>query len=288
MDSCVYTALVGGYERLNEQPVAAGSSVRFICFTDDPELRSESWEIRLFEPVFPRDAIRSQRDVKLRPHYYLTEFARSLYIDNSVILKAPPETLLNMLAEAPDGVVMAPHSFRKTVLDEFLEVARLGMEDNSRIFEQLNHYLLSDADALDEQPWWGGIIVRVHDAPKLISASDIWAMHVMRYSRRDQLSVNIAFRMAGLKPLPLNIDTFVSNLHSWPHTAGRDRDRGDRAIIRSMMPLAGRLRAMENELSSVMGSASWRITAPLRLTSQVISHLIRALKNMLKLSRFRR
>jgi hypothetical protein len=76
--ACVYTALIGGYEVLNEQPIAATSSLPFICLTDDPELRSETWQIRRVEPLFGLDSIRSQREFKLRPHVHLPDFNCSI------------------------------------------------------------------------------------------------------------------------------------------------------------------------------------------------------------------
>ncbi|WP_439501354.1 hypothetical protein [Aminobacter ciceronei] len=57
MKCCVCTVLVGGYEHLNEQPVASRSQLPFICLTDDPALRSESWDCRVVEPLFPQDPI---------------------------------------------------------------------------------------------------------------------------------------------------------------------------------------------------------------------------------------
>jgi hypothetical protein len=87
---CVCTTLIGGYETLNEQPAALSSSIPFICLTDDPGLTSETWQIRHVVPLFPADPVRSQRVIKLRPRDYLPEFAGSLYIDNTVRLKAPP------------------------------------------------------------------------------------------------------------------------------------------------------------------------------------------------------
>ncbi len=71
---CVFTVLTGGYEPLNEQPAARDSRLRFICFTDDPALTSETWEMRRFTPVFPGDAIRSARTIKILPFAQLPEF----------------------------------------------------------------------------------------------------------------------------------------------------------------------------------------------------------------------
>src|SRR5262249_25922485 len=92
--ACVYTTLIGGYETLNEQPVASNSPVPFICLTDDPDLRSETWQIRRVEPLFGLDPIRSQRALKLLPHEHLPDFDCSIYIDNCITLKAPPEALI--------------------------------------------------------------------------------------------------------------------------------------------------------------------------------------------------
>ena len=51
---------------------------------------------------------------------------------------------------------------------------------------------------------------------------------MLRYSRRDQLSVNLAIQRASLIPKILEIDNNASCLHTWPHIDGRDRDRGPR------------------------------------------------------------
>src|SRR5688572_10939275 len=58
--ACVYTTLIGGYEPLNEQPVAASSRVPFVCLTDDPNLASDTWQIRHVTPLFGMDPVRSQ------------------------------------------------------------------------------------------------------------------------------------------------------------------------------------------------------------------------------------
>lgn len=39
----VYTAIYGGYDTLREQPEMPG--VDFVCFTDDPGLRSSRWRV---------------------------------------------------------------------------------------------------------------------------------------------------------------------------------------------------------------------------------------------------
>ena len=190
---------MGGYEFLNEQPMALKSDIPFICFTDDPDLRSETWQVRHVSPLFSMDPARSQRDFKLRPHVHLPEFDISLYIDNAVLLTQPPEQVFERYALS-SGFALAEHSFRDTVLMEFLEVIKQGLDDAGRVFEQLNYYSLVSPEVLEEHPYWGGILLRDHRVPKVREMLDIWYSSVLRYSRRDQLSANAAFRQAGLTP----------------------------------------------------------------------------------------
>jgi len=245
---CVYTTLIGGYERLNEQPVAKASSLPFICLTDDGHLESETWQIQLVRPIFGMDPVRSQRELKIRPHAHLPGYGRSLYIDNSVVLTHPPELLFeNQFPKT--GLRLPEHSYRKTVLDEFVEVSRLGFDDQNRIFEQLNHYMCDNPSVLEEAPYWTAILLRDHGHAGLRDMLDIWASHVLRYSRRDQLSFNFACRHAGFKPDAWQIDNYESWFHTWPHTAMRQRDKGMRSPALALSPPAARIRSLEMALT---------------------------------------
>ena len=217
---CVYTCLIGNYEKLNEQPISPQSSVPFICLTDDAGLQSSTWRIVRIEPLFPMDPVRSQRMLKLLPHRFLPDFELSLYIDNSVILKKKPEEIFDRYLASAD-FALPIHSFRDRVIEEFIEVAELAKDDPNRIFEQWDHYRASDPDALAERPYWTGILLRRHTSADARRALEHWAAHVLRYSRRDQLSANAVFRLARLQPLGLDIDNHESWFHTWPHARGR-------------------------------------------------------------------
>lgn len=258
MRFCVYTVLLDRYEPLNEQPMAARSGIPFICLTDNHGLTSASWQIRHAQPLFPLDPIRSQREIKLRPHAYLPEFDASLYIDNSVILSEPPELLFERHFPA-SGLLMLEHSFRSTILLEFLEVVRVGLDDPSRIFEQLNHYMAQCPEVLLDKPLWSGIMLRDHRNPKLRAMLEVWLSHVLRYSRRDQLSSRVALRQTGFAPDVLRLDNNCSWFHTWPHTAKRDHDKGK---YHPSALLAPSLREPGQERLP-FASARWRAAAAL-------------------------
>lgn len=236
--ACVYTCLIGGYESLNEQPMAAASGLDFICFTDDPALTSASWQIHRFDPPFPLDPVRSQRMAKLSPHELLPDYDLSLYIDNSVILTAPPDEVIARYL--PDGVAVAMpgHSFRASVRDEFMEVLRMGLDDGGRVLEQLNHYIMSDPSVLEAVPFWSAIMLRRHHDPRVAAAMRLWLAQVLRYSRRDQLSANHALGRSGLEVARFEVDNLGSWFHRWPVTEARDRDAFPFSPLLSQLPAA--------------------------------------------------
>jgi hypothetical protein len=247
---CVYTALVGNYERLNEQPIALRSDIPFICFTDDPNLRSETWQVRPVACALARDFPRSQREIKLRPHKYLPDFEASLYIDSNILLTERPEAIFERYFPA-SGLALARHSFRRTVGDEFVEVYNNGLDDPGKFVEQLDHYLATCPDILDERPFWGGLLLCDLRSEPTRALLELWFTHVLRYSRRDQLAFNYVARQLGFAPDAIEIDNHTSWFHRWPLEAGRIRDKAAPSALAMLSPLApmiARIRASDEEL----------------------------------------
>lgn len=222
---CVYTVLLGGYETLNEQPIAKDSSIEFVCFTDRSDLTSETWTIRKIEPILPLDAPRSSRHPKICPHLYLPDHDLSLYVDNSIALTSRPEEIFAEWFETQDAnMVCLAHSFRDSIVDEFDEVVRLGLDDASDCYEQLEHYLAIGMP--DELPViWGGLMLRAHHAADVVACMDSWMTHVLRYSRRDQLSFPFVARQHGLRHTALPLDNFETAHHRWPIASNRESRR---------------------------------------------------------------
>ncbi len=289
---CVYTVLTSGYEPLNEQPAARESRLPFICFTDDPGLKSQSWQTRRMTRVFQADDIRNQRTYKLQPHRFLPEFDQSLYIDNSVLLKTPPEQIFDSVLLS-SGMAMPIHSLRETVRDEFSVVAADGLDDPVRLAEQLEHYAAVFPEILERKPFWGGFMLRDHRSPRVIAAMDFWLSHVYRYSRRDQLSARIAFHLAGLQPFAIDFDNYESVFHKWPHTPGRKIERRvwrpPGTVAAEALRRETQMRSVEEQLcaalhdfetvqrayDAVLNATTWRMMAPARRLLQGIHAIIR-------------
>lgn len=247
----VYTALIGKYEQLNEQPVAAQTGVEFICFTDDTELVSDSWTIRIVEPRFPLDSVRSARYLKVRGIELLPDYDEILWIDNTVRLRATPDRLLEEWLRDSD-FALPDHSWRTSVMGEFDAVATDGYDDPARVYEQLIHYSTVLPGTLSETPYWTAILAR-RPTPAVDAVMALWWDHVLRYSRRDQLSINFALASVGYQANRVVVDNLFSTWHEWPVRAARKWNvTRDRMVTALRIPSAeiGRL---ENELVAIRG-----------------------------------
>lgn len=255
----VYTAVIGDYERLNEQPVAAHSDIPFICLTDSPSLVSETWKVQLVEPFMSSDPIRSARRLKILGHPLL-DAEESLWIDNSVVLRERPEVILDTWLDSAD-VAMPGHSFRERLIDEFDAVVKQGLDDSGRVFEQLRHYFDELPGVLDEQPKWTAILAR-RRTPPVEDFCATWFTHVLRYSRRDQLSVLAALHWSSpeLRSWSPDIDNHSSALHEWPVTVRRDRSGPARNPLEALQPLAARVRELELRLGNLEGELRHRMS----------------------------
>ncbi len=273
---CVYTVLTGDYEPLNEQPGAHGSGLPFICFTDNLGLKSDTWQLRGFDPPFAGDKIRSQRAVKIQPHKYVPEFDQSLYIDNCVVLQAPPERLFQ-IADLSSGICLPFHSFRDRLLDEFGAVSADELDDPVRIAEQLGDYLAAFPQVLMQKPMWTGMMLRDHRDPQLRAAMEFWLAHVYRYSRRDQLSAPVACAAMNVQPGNLGIDNHRSEFHSWPHHNGRNmqqrkwpKDNEATALRKQIEDVNQRLDRLQYEHSVLLNATTWRMLEPARALLRLI------------------
>jgi hypothetical protein len=220
----IYTTLFGNYETLNELEISKRHDVSYVVFTDDPELKSSTWEVRCIKPVFPDDSVRSQRYVKILAHKFLNEnFV--LYIDNTVKLKSDPIPLFKVFNLKKCGLAFPDHDYRATVEDEFTAVLELKLDEERVLINFLETYKRFHPEVLDSKPYWTGFFFRDLRNKDVLQVMENWAFLVTRYSRRDQLSLNLALKNFHFKPIRLQFPLLKSEWHEWPIHSNRANNK---------------------------------------------------------------
>ena len=210
----VFTALFGGYESLNELSVIKNSTTRYVCFTDNPDLESSTWEIFIPQDLKSNNPIRMSREIKMLGHRFFPELTRSLYIDNTVHLKVDGGKVLDEVLGFEDVSFML-HSTCKSVRREFLNCSMYGLENQSKLRRQYLDYLENYSFILNERPYWGGFIARKHTAQADLFFKT-WHEEYLKHSKRDQLSINISAYKSGIKINSIVGSNTGSEWHSWP------------------------------------------------------------------------
>src|SRR5690348_15280923 len=79
---CIYTVITGSYDQLKE-PIHPNPNWDFVCFTDDPSLKSDRWRVVLLDNPSGLSVKKLSRRPKILVHEYLPDYDLTLYIDAS-------------------------------------------------------------------------------------------------------------------------------------------------------------------------------------------------------------
>jgi hypothetical protein len=214
----VYTAVFGAGYELPPRPSGRADAV---CFTDRADLEPNGWTVHVVRPLLPADLARSSREQKIRPYRWLPDHARSLYIDPSVELLTDPEELWKELAgDDPHFWFGAfQHSFRVSVAGEIDAVLDNRFEAPERVHEHVRALVLTEGASLRRRPVWAGVLARRHHDPRCAPAMEDWHAQVLRYSRRDQISLPGVLDRAGADGVRLvDGDNRATAWHRWPRS----------------------------------------------------------------------
>ncbi|MFZ1728452.1 MAG: glycosyltransferase domain-containing protein [Albidovulum sp.] len=187
MTLVLYSALYGQAEPLNETVFGGFDGYRQVLFTDRADLKVPGVEV-VHDPLDGLDPARASRRAKLMPHRFFPDAAWSVWLDNKSRLLADPAGIVAALkAQSDRNFFVFPHFRRTCVYQEGQAVWENGLDDCKIVKERMRHYRsegMPENTGLIE----GHFIVRRHNAPENVHFGERWFEHVLRFSRRDQIS----------------------------------------------------------------------------------------------------
>ena len=183
----VYTAIFGEYDNLLEIPEEfIESGVDYICFTDDPLLKSSTFKIIVVNDQ-EMSPSRSNRNFKINGARHLNDYNRSIYIDGNQAISGRLSELFDHLDTNNGTIAAFRHSRCRCSYIESADVIRLSLDDKAIVQAQMRLYE-SEQFPKNYGLAWNGLLIRYH-TEKTLAFCDLWYQELLRHSFRDQLSL---------------------------------------------------------------------------------------------------
>lgn len=201
-NNIIYTCITGGKDKLNEDINVRGAKA--VCFTDDPNLKSDVWEIRQIPNLY-KDIRRDSRTVKMLPHIFFPEAEYSLYLDGNIISKVPMQRMINEYLE-DDDIAVFKHHTRDCLFQEAKECIRLELDSKDAIERHIERYKgFPEHKGL----YQCGVILRRH-SPRIKRLNEAWFAQYMTGCKRDQVSFPYVLEKEG-------VSIFAIDSHAYLH-----------------------------------------------------------------------
>lgn len=182
----IYTAITGNYDKLQD-PVHKSGKCDYYCFTDNPLLKSTTWNIILLGEIFA-DPARQARWVKIMPHLFFEHYEHSVWVDGNIRIIGDMDVFIEKYGKGFPSAFYK-HSLRNCIYKEADACILLKKDQKDVILKQVSLYKQAGYpknNGLIES----GVILRRHNDPIVIRTMTAWWRQIISYSKRDQISFN--------------------------------------------------------------------------------------------------
>lgn len=179
-----YKCVVGKYDRV--EPAPTGVDAEFICFSDDPHIDAQGWQVRPLPEGCPKDGLLANRYVKMHPHLMFPDADASVYLDGNVTPKPSAVAYCHEVLSRSNFAVYR-HPLRDRITDEAVVCSKLGYDWAWRFKRQCQRYKrkgFKDASGLFEC----NVIIRHHQHASVKRFCEAWWKALLTGVPRDQIS----------------------------------------------------------------------------------------------------
>ena len=200
-DIAVCTAIVGEKDYLKNDQCEEGAD--FICYSDNPHLKSDIWEIRPACSLF-KDPNRNAKIHKILIHQYLPEYKYTLWIDGDTTLQVPLRELVDRYMKDFD-IVASKHHVRKTLFEE-AKACILNKQDIVESIQYQTNFYRQNPYSLENVLYECPFLLRANNV-RVEQINNYWWSEICRHSKRDQLSFAYI-----IKKIDITINTFEGTM----------------------------------------------------------------------------
>jgi len=211
----IYTCITGGYDKL-EDPKVISEGFDYICFTDTP-FESKIWQMRPIPSELDYlSNVKRQRNIKINPHKYLSEYDFSVWVDGNYIFKGDVNKYIEKYCNKEDiSIFIGKHPTRRCIYEEAKAVIKIKKDTSENVNKQMSVYK-KEGFPKNYGLVQSNIIFRYHNNEDCIRLMEAWWKEVEQYSHRDQLSFNYAvWKNPDVKIEYLDKSVFNNEYFKW-------------------------------------------------------------------------
>lgn len=198
MKVLVYTAIFGDKDQgpsLINKDLLPDLDVRFVCVSDNPNLKSSDYEI-IYRAQQYSDVTKNARNIKLNGIDGIEEYDVAIWHDSSVKLHGDKIQALSKFAE--NHMITAFHHIRYCAYSEAVACINQKKDSPWRIAAQMFRYFLAGLPANFKLHETTIMVLQVKSYFES-ELRTVWWNEIKNWSRRDQLSLPYARWKTGVE-----------------------------------------------------------------------------------------
>jgi hypothetical protein len=199
MKICLYTAIFGDYETL--KPPEKIDGLDYICFTDNPDLKSDDWKIIYIEKDNNVPPAVSYKKIKCLSHNYLPDYDYTIWLDANFVIK--DKDYVNFLFKnfKSDKILLYKHFClagfpRNCIYQEGIYSLTIPKYSKEKILPQLNEYKNLHNYPENNGLYQSGFLLRNNRYLDVIEFNKLWFKEIMKFGMiYPQCQVSLPFTL---------------------------------------------------------------------------------------------
>lgn len=192
----VYTAIMGKFDNLKD-PLVITPNVDYICFTDNPKVKSKTWKVILLDKL--DNSRLHARKLKILGHELLNDYEYSIWVDGNILITNNLTELIEQYFYK-EGIEIATfkHPIRNCIYEEAIECA-VNHADNSISISRHLKFLVNNNYPVNNGLVESNVLFKKNKSKALNDFIAQWWYFVENITIRDQLSFNFVLNDINIK-----------------------------------------------------------------------------------------
>ena len=191
----IYCPIIGRFDTLHD-PEIITPGWDYICFTDDKDLKSNTWDIRLIKKDPNLSNAQMAKKIIIMYHHYVPDYDLSILVPGYNVIKVNLDYFVNKYFSKKDNltydmlVLKHPKNRRKCCYRVANFVANRTKDPKAKkaILDQRAYYFKKGMPiCIPSHPT--GITIRRKGNKNLEKHCELWWNEILKHSTRDQLSL---------------------------------------------------------------------------------------------------